>query len=130
MDSIDKLLAELKAEYQEGKSKQQPKPRIVKSSIPPSRKPASLIDSLLAEVKADFQKRDQAEELQRQQELEQERIKQEQLKAQQMQALRKHAEEWLAKLEPLSPEGLWFERFAERYSSKLEAAVDYLKDHD
>ncbi|OIP78203.1 MAG: hypothetical protein AUK48_02160 [Oscillatoriales cyanobacterium CG2_30_44_21] len=37
--------------------------------------------------------------------------------------LEKLAEEWLAKLDPLCGEGLWFEEFAKNYSSRLEAAI-------
>ncbi|MFQ4143662.1 salt stress protein, Slr1339 family [Chlorogloeopsis sp. ULAP02] len=130
MDSIDKLLAELKTEYQAGKNEQkQSQPTQATPSIPSPLKSASLIDNLLAEVKADFQERTQAEDLRRQQQLEQQRIQQEQIKAKQLQALKEFAQDWLTKLDPFSPEGLWFERFAERYSSKLEAAIDYLKDN-
>ncbi|MBD6614644.1 hypothetical protein FNW02_01855 [Komarekiella sp. 'clone 1'] len=130
MDSIDELLAQLKAEYEEVQPKQQqPKSNIAKSFIQPSKKSASLIDNLLAEVKANFAEQDAAEELKRQQELEQERIQQEKLKAKQIEALRVQAKEWLTKLDPFSSEGLWFERFAERYSSKLEAAIEYLQNN-
>ncbi|BAY94805.1 MULTISPECIES: salt stress protein, Slr1339 family [unclassified Tolypothrix] len=134
MDAIDKLLAELKNEYQEPKPSQpqpQPQPQlgIAQPAIPTSPKAASLIDNLLDEVKADFAQVDAAEQLQRQQELEQERIRQEQLKAKQLAALKKQAEEWLAKLDPFSPEGLWFERFAEGYPSKLAAAIEYLQNN-
>ncbi|MBD2515377.1 hypothetical protein H6G93_10210 [Nostoc sp. FACHB-973] len=131
MDSIDKLLAELETEYKEGQTKQQsPKSTTAKSFLPPSRKSASLMDNLLAEVKADFAEQDAAEELKRQQELEQERIRQEQLKAKQIEALKVQAKEWLAKVDPFSPEGLWFERFAESYPSKLEAAIEYLRNNE
>jgi len=129
MDSIDELLAQLKAEYEEVQPEQQKmKPNAAKSFIPSSPKSGSLIDNILAAVKADFAVQDAAEELRRQQELEQERIKQEQLKAKRLEALRLEAKEWLAKLDPFSSEGLWFERFAERYSSKLEAAIEYLQN--
>ncbi len=129
MDSLDKLLAELKAEYKEGKSEtqQQKPPATTPSYVQPPRKSASLIDNLLAEVKADFEERQQAEKLRQQQELEEERIRKEQLKAKELEKLQKQAKDWLAKLDPLSPEGLWFERFAEGYPSKLEAAIEYLK---
>ena len=130
MDSIDKLLAQLKTEYEEVQPKQQPKSATPKSLTLPSPKSASLMDNLLAEVKADFAEKDTAEELKRQQELEQERIRQEQLKAKQLEALKVQAKEWLAKLDPFSPEGLWFERFAESYSSKLEAAIEYLQSNE
>ncbi|MDZ8054201.1 MAG: salt stress protein, Slr1339 family [Aulosira sp. ZfuVER01] len=133
MDSIDKLLAELKTEYEEGKPSQpQPQPQsqlnITQAFIQAPPKAASLIDSLLEEVKADFVERDMAEELKRKQELEQERIRQEKLKAKQREALKSQAKEWLDKLDPFSPEGLWFERFAEGYPSKFEAAIEYLQN--
>ncbi|NDJ23376.1 hypothetical protein GS682_17395 [Nostoc sp. B(2019)] len=129
MDSIDDLLAQLKAEYEEVQPKQQPKSNPAKSFIQSAKKSGSLIDNLLAEVKANFADQDAAEELKRQQELEQQRIQQEKLKAKQIEALRVQAKEWLAKLDPFSSEGLWFERFAERYSSKLEAAIEYLQNN-
>ncbi|MBW4607697.1 MAG: hypothetical protein KME22_10830 [Hassallia sp. WJT32-NPBG1] len=129
MDSIDKLLAELKAEYTEPATPQQPPPQR-KTFIQPPPKSTSLIDNLLAEVKADFVEKDTAQELRRRQELEQEQIKQEQLKAQQLEVLQKKAKDWLDKLDPFSPEGFWFERFAESYPSKLEAAIEYLQTNE
>ena len=125
MDSIDKLLAELKAEYTEpAKSQHQPPP--AKTFIQPPPKSSSLIDNLLAEVKADLVEKETASELRKQQE----RIKQEKLKAQQLEGLKNQAKDWLKKLDPLSAEGLWFEKFAESYSSKLEAAIEYLQTNE
>ncbi len=130
MDSLDKLLAELQAEYKEVQPQpQQSKSATAKSFIPPAPKSASFIDNLLAEIQADFAQQDAAIELKKQQELEQERVRQEQLKAKQIEALKVQAKEWLARLDPLSSEGLWFERFAESYSSKLEAAIEYLRSN-
>ncbi|MGJ5674460.1 MAG: salt stress protein, Slr1339 family [Nostochopsis sp.] len=132
MDSLDKLLAELQAEYQQ-QSNEQPKqqtntatPKIDQQSSTS----ASLIDKVLKEVKTDFEEQDQAEKLRIQQELEQEKIRKEQIKAKQKESLKQQAQDWLAKLDPLSPEGLWFERFAEKSSSKLEAAIDYLQANE
>ncbi|MBE9106484.1 hypothetical protein IQ229_16570, partial [Nostoc cf. edaphicum LEGE 07299] len=102
----------------------------VKSFISSSPKSASLIDNLLAEVKADFTEEDAAIESKRQLELEQERIQQEKIKAKQLEGLKVQAKEWLAKVDPLSSEGLWFERFAESYPSKLEAAIEYLRSNE
>ncbi|MGH1392764.1 MAG: salt stress protein, Slr1339 family [Trichormus sp.] len=134
MDSLDKLLAQIKAEYDsEQQQKLKPKPDVGKSytppapPAPPANKSGSFMDNLLAEVQADIIAQDQAEELRKQEEIEQERIRQEQIKAKQRQALQKQAQDWLAKLDPFSPEGLWFERFAESYASKLEAAIEYLQ---
>jgi len=130
MDSIDKLLAELQTEYKQVQPEQQSKSGTAKSFIPPSPKLSSFMDNLLAEVQADFAKEDAAIELKRQQELEQEGIRQEQLKAKQLKALKVQAKQWLAKLDSLSSEGLWFERFAESYASKLEAAIEYLRSNE
>jgi hypothetical protein len=128
MDSIDKLLAQIKAEYDGEQPQQpQPKPNVGKPFSPPANKSASFIDNLLAEVQADVEAQDKAEELRKQQEIEEERIRQEQIKAKQREGLKKQAQDWLTKLDPFSPEGLWFERFAESYSSKLEAAIEYLQ---
>ncbi|MBH8576610.1 hypothetical protein I8752_27205 [Nostocaceae cyanobacterium CENA369] len=130
MDAIEKLLAQIKAEYDEAKpEKQQPKINVVKQFVPPPPKSVSLVDNLLAEVQADFAAQDEAEELRKQQELEQERIRQAQIKAKQLEALKNQAKEWLDKLDPFSPEGLWFERFSESYPSKLEAAIEYLQSN-
>lgn len=131
MDSIDKLLAEIKAEYTAPKTQpQQPQLTTSKPSFITSvSKSDALIDNLLSEVKADFVEQDAAEELKKQQELEQEKIRQAQLKAQKLELLNKEAKEWLSKLDQFSPEGLWFERFAEAYPSKLEAAVEYLQSN-
>ncbi|MBE9002220.1 hypothetical protein IQ274_29445 [Nostoc sp. LEGE 12447] len=131
MDSIDKLLAELQTEYKEVQpQQQQSKSTTAKSFIPSSPKSVSFMDNILAEVKANFAEEDAAIELQKQQELEKERIRQEQLKAKQLEGLKIQAKEWLAKVDPLSSEGLWFERFAESYPSKLEAAIEYLRSNE
>ncbi|MBW4555148.1 MAG: hypothetical protein KME59_04265 [Trichormus sp. ATA11-4-KO1] len=130
MDSIDKLLAQLKAEYDEATpAAKQPQPNTAKSLTPQLPKSLSIVDNLLAEVKADFAAQDEAEDLRRQQELEQEKIRQVQIQAKKLEALKHQAQEWLEKLDPFSPEGLWFERFSESYPSKLEAAIEYLQSN-
>ncbi|MBD2292703.1 hypothetical protein H6G06_04180 [Anabaena sphaerica FACHB-251] len=132
MDTIDNLLAEIQAEYTETKhqpQQQQPTVATAESFIASPCKSDALINNLLAEVKADFLEREAAEELKKQQELEQEKIRQAQLKAQQIETLKKQAQAWLSKLDPFSPEGLWFERFAEAYPSKLDAAIEYLQNN-
>ncbi|NJL09568.1 MAG: hypothetical protein HC908_03345 [Calothrix sp. SM1_7_51] len=130
MDAIDKLLNELKAESENsGKSQKQ-------QSSSPTTKPfvvlnqkstAGSMDNLLAEIKSDYEEQDKAEELQTQQKVEQEKIRLEQLKLENLSVLKKQASYWLEQLDPFSSEGLWFERFAENYSSKLEAAIEYLQ---
>ena len=144
MESIDDLLAQIKSEYQQkdnpGQQKKQPPAKIEKAIDPklpnltppttPVRKsfsPSSPEDALLSQMKAEFAEHDKAEELRRQEQIKEEKIRQERIKQQQRQALTKEAEAWLKKLNPRSSEGLWFEEFAYSYSSKLEAAIDYLQ---
>ncbi len=144
MDSIEKLLAELKDEYVDSSPKEavkgndshpksQSKPNAAKhsnhqalSTSPPFEK-GDAIDSLLSDVKADFEQQDLEKELQRQQELEKQRLEQERLQAKQQEILQLRAQEWLSKLDHLSYEGLWFEKFAQGYPSKLAAAIEYLQ---
>lgn len=127
MDNLDKLLERLKAEYKTPPAQQRPKPITDESKIESSEYSASLLDNLLAEVKGDFVVEDAAENLRKQQELAQAKIQQEKIQAQKLAALKNQAQIWLDELEEFSPEGLWFERFAENYPSKLEAAIEYLQ---
>ncbi|WP_353929700.1 hypothetical protein WJM97_15475 [Okeanomitos corallinicola TIOX110] len=133
MDSIDKLLAEIQAEHTEAKKNihrpQNPTANTAKPLINSVSKSDALIDNLLAEVKADFVERDATEELRKQQELEQEKNRQAQIKVQQREALKKQAQAWIDKLDPLSSEGIWFESFAKAYPSKLAAAIEYLQNN-
>ena len=141
MDSIDKILSELQAEYQQSANSPAEKTEEVKnvkkvkkikldsspsSSLFTSSSKGDVIDNILAEVKQDIEEKQVLEQQQKQQELEEERIRQEKLKANQLEALKSQAQEWLQKLEPLSTEGMWFETFAQSYPSKLEAAIEYL----
>ncbi len=130
MDSIDKLLAQVKAEYEEADKVKEPRrqPTVSEPLRQPQPKQAPFIDNLLAQVKAEYEEQDQAEEQLRQQQLKAEQLRQQQLQHQQLEALTRQAKEWLEKLDPLSIEGIWFEKFAEKYSSKLVAAINYLQD--
>ena len=93
----------------------------------PTAKSDVFVNNLLADVQADILAKDAAEQLRKQEELTQEKILQEKLQAKQREALQKPAKKWLAKLDPLSSEGMWFEKFAEGYPDKLTAAIDYLQ---
>lgn len=153
-DSIDDLLAQVKAEYQEPEQAKQPKkqplfhedefkspPPISQTyQTPPSTQNwlSSADEGLLSELKAEFEEQARAEQLKRQQQLREEQLKKEQqlreehLRTQhrehrRREALAEEATEWLKKLEPRSEEGRWFEEFSYSYSSKLEAAIDYLQ---
>ncbi|HBL57830.1 MAG TPA: hypothetical protein DDZ80_04555 [Cyanobacteria bacterium UBA8803] len=154
MESIDDLLAQVKAEYLGTDQTKQPKqkPLFEEEEVysPPSGSPtypapsslhsslSSAEESLLVELKAEYEEQEQAEELKRQQQLREEQLRkeqqllQEQLKTQQREqrrreALTQQATEWLKTLDPRSEEGLWFEEFSYSYPSKLEAAIDYLQ---
>lgn len=143
MESIDDLLAELRAEYEQKDQpkavkkeqplpKEQPKPQPPQAASPqPHIRPKNTMrspeDMLLSELRAEFDVQDRAEEIKRQEQLKEEQRRQQQIQAQKRQALRRQAELWLKQLNPRSAEGLWFEEFAYSYPSKLEAAIDYLQ---
>ncbi|MEM7555935.1 MAG: hypothetical protein AAF378_17930 [Cyanobacteria bacterium P01_A01_bin.84] len=140
MDSIDKILSDLKEEYESPGEKAKVKPlpespKPLKSSnqtYPTYKSPLTSangdsIDRLLSDVKGDFEQQDLAVELQKQQELEKKSIREERIKVERRKALESKAKEWLKNLDTLSPEGLWFEKFAEGYPSRLEAGIDYLQ---
>ncbi|HEY9609370.1 salt stress protein, Slr1339 family [Allocoleopsis sp.] len=153
MESIDDLLAQVKAEYQEKESGLKPEKQTLfqeedfKSPPPVSSTYQSQLTSskfltpaeenLLADVRAEFEEKERSEELKRQQQVREEQFrKEQQLREQQLreeqkrqrqrEALTQEATEWLKKLNPRSEEGRWFEDFSYSYPSKLEAAIDYL----
>jgi hypothetical protein len=130
MDSIEQLLAQVKAQYGGATpppASPAPVPPPVSPPPPPrSRSPQDPIESLLAEVKGQYETQDAAvQEVQRQQ-LAAEQQRQAQLQQARRAAVSRTAETWLKNLDPLSTEGLWFNQFAEKYTSRLEAAIDYL----
>ena len=145
MDPIDKLLSELQVEYQQSANSQAEKTQeeeeekqvnqvkkinldlsAPSSSLFESSSKGDAIDNILSEVKKEIEEKQLLEEEQKQQAIAEERIQQEEIRAQKLEALKGQAQEWLEKLEPLSPEGMWFESFAQSYPSKLEAAIEYL----
>ncbi len=154
MESIDDLLAQVKAEYQEKEQGKQPKkpplftekelqappplPVTYQAQSPTRNWVPSVDEPLLGQIKAEFEEKERIEELKRQQILREEQlrkeqqIREEQLRAQQREqkrreALNQEATEWLKKLNPRSEEGRWFEEFSYSYPSKLEAAIDYIQ---
>lgn len=139
MDSIDKLLAQVKAEYEESPAEKLNKKQLkVETSssevfkteqlIQSLPQRDSLMDNLLDQVKTDYQEQDRVEEQLKQQQLKAEQLRQKQLQMQQQKELEKQAIAWLRNLDSLSSEGIWFENFAKKYPSKLAAAIDYLQD--
>lgn len=99
---------------------------------------------LLNDLKAQHQERKREEQLKQQAQQREEQRRQEALKREEQcrqEALRRQqaeqrrqrsiavmqqAEEWLKRLDPYSGEASWFEEFAAKYESRLEAAIDYL----
>jgi hypothetical protein len=153
MESIDDLLAQVKAEYKETESGLKPqKQPLFKEEELKSPPPVSSTyysqpvqshslslaeENLLADVRAEFEEKEQAEKLKKQQQLKEEQlrkeqqVREEQLREEQRrqrkrEALTQEATDWLKKLNLRSEEGLWFEEFSYSYPSKLEAAIDYL----
>ncbi len=84
------------------------------------------IEELLAELKAHYTERDRAEARQQQEQRAIERRQQDELRSQQRSAAAQRAQTWLQQLQPHSGEAIWFEEFAARYPSRLDAAIDYL----
>jgi hypothetical protein len=151
MDEIDKLLSQIKADYQETpKTPKQPKNSPTQPTTDinnlltevkgnysnrqltskSSTNNPSAIDSILSQVKANYDAQDKARSPLAlhsvQSQLEQQQLETEKLK--QIETLKLRAKDWLKQLDPLSTEGLWFERFAEGYPTKLEAAINYLQE--
>jgi hypothetical protein len=83
-------------------------------------------DKLLAEIKTLYTEQDRAEDLKRQQHLQAEQQRQANLKRQKQAAIVRQAEAWLKQLNHQSSEAAWFEEFAAKYTSRVEAAIDYL----
>ncbi len=106
---IDSLLAEVEADRLN-------LPATSNSSIDNS----PIIDNILSQVKANYHEQDRVRAQNEQQQLQAEQLKR-------IEKLKLQAKDWLKQLDPLSTEGLWFERFAEGYPTKLEAAINYLQ---
>jgi hypothetical protein len=163
MESIDRLLAELRAEYQESQKKSaqlkiQPtvkaEPSGQQVGFPSSQTlktvgetlDSGTFDSDLDQIKAEYEAQDQVQEVTKQEQLKaeyeaqnkaQELAKQEQPPAEkvvqkqsQVQTHRekvRQAQVWLKNLSKNSDERFWFDQFAFKYSSRIDAAIDYLQ---
>ena len=86
----------------------------------------NLTANLLADIKALYQEQDQTAALQQQAEQAAEQRRQETLSRQRRGELVRQAETWLKNLDARSGEAAWFEEFAAKYSSRVEAAIEYL----
>ena len=163
MESIDRLLAELKAEYQASQKnaelKSQPAVQEAQAPLPPAvlrsneafkradlNLYAGAMDKDLAQIKAEYEAQNKAQEV-----VSLEPLKAEdkvQNKAQEVVSLEhqpadkvavpqldvqthrqkvRQAQVWLKKLDKDSDERYWFDQFAFKYASRIDAAIDYLQ---
>ena len=163
MESIDRLLAELKAEYQASQKqadelKSQPlvqaqaplKPAAVQSN--PTFKTldidlyAGALDKDLAQIKAEYEAQNKAQAVASLEPLKAEykaqnkvpevaslepqpaeKVAASQLDVETHRQKVRQAQVWLKKLDKNSDEGYWFDQFAFKYSSRIDAAIDYLQ---
>ncbi|MEG4799610.1 hypothetical protein QUB63_09720 [Microcoleus sp. ARI1-B5] len=161
MESIDRLLAELKAEYQASQKNrpvasgppveaQQPsQPTAVPSNQ--TFKTADIkypgtFDKDLAEIKAEYEAQNKAQEVAPQEPLQPlyeapnkaqevtaiepqlpQKIVQSELDVQRHRQKVRQAQVWLKNLDKNSDERYWFDQFAFKYSSRIDAAIDYLQ---
>src|SRR6476469_2484240 len=162
MESIDRLLGELKAEYQASQKIAELKSQAsvqAQAPLPQAAVPsnqtfktsdinlyASPLDKDLAQIKAEYEGQNQTREVASQQPLKAEHEAPNQ--AQEVASLEqppaekvagpkldvqthrqkvRQAQVWLKKLDKNSDEGYWFDQFAFKYSSRIDAAIDYLQ---
>jgi hypothetical protein len=140
MDPIDELLSKLQPQLEPHRKSEVPSSTPVSGSIDQLLKdldqkdldqtatPKELPqDSCLEEVRSQYEQQDQAEGERLEQETREKQRRLRQLKAQRRAELAEKALDWLKQLNPKSSEGRWFEEFACGYSSRVEAAIDYLE---
>jgi ATPase subunit of ABC transporter with duplicated ATPase domains len=163
MESIDRLLAELKAEYQASRKqadelKSQPLVQAqapLKQAVVPSNPTfktldidlyAGALDKDLAQIKAEYEAQNKAQEVASLEPLKAEykaqnkvqevaslepqpaeKVAASQLDVETHRQKVRQAQVWLKKLDKNSDEGYWFDQFAFKYSSRIDAAIDYLQ---
>ncbi|MEG3899482.1 MULTISPECIES: salt stress protein, Slr1339 family [unclassified Microcoleus] len=164
MESIDRLLGELKAEYQASQKqadelKSQPlvqaQAPLQQAAVPsnPTFKTSDInlsagrLDKDLAQIKAEYEAQNKAREVALQEPLKAEYEAQNKAREVASQEPQRPAEKvagplldvqthrqkvrqaqvWLKKLDKNSDERFWFDQFAFKYSSRIDAAIDYLQ---
>ncbi|MBW3584754.1 MAG: hypothetical protein KY448_02640 [Cyanobacteria bacterium 0813] len=155
MESINRLLAELKAEYQASQKIADLKSQASVQAQAPSTRTfttsdinlsARPLDKDLAQINAEYEAQNKAQEVASLEPLKAEHEAQN--KVQEVASLEpqpagkvagppldvqtrrqkvRQAQVWLKKLDKNSDEGYWFDQFASRYSSRIDAAIDYLQ---
>jgi hypothetical protein len=162
MESIDRLLAELKAEYQASQKlrevQSQPsveaQPLSQPAAVPSNQTSkttdinlyAGALEKDLAEIKAECEAQNKHQEVAAREPLKSlhksenkaqevtvlapqppEKIVQSELEIQTRRQKVRQAQVWLKNLDKNSDERDWFEQFAFKYSSRIDAAIDYLQ---
>lgn len=143
MESIDRLLAELKAEYQasqkNAEKKSQPAVPEAQAPLPPAVlrsneafKKADLnlyaaADKDLAEIKAEYEAPNKTQEAVSLEQQPSAKVAEPQLDVQTHRQKVRQAQVWLKKLDKDSDERYWFDQFAFKYASRIDAAIDYLQ---
>jgi len=136
MESIDRLLGELKAEYQASQKIAELKSQASVQAQTPSNPTfktsdinlsASPLDKDLAQIKAEYEAQNKAQEVALQEPQPAEKVAGPQLEVQTHRQKVRQAQVWLKKLDKNSDEGYWFDQFAFKYSSRIDAAIDYLQ---
>jgi hypothetical protein len=144
MESIDRLLAELKAEYQASRKqadelKSQPlvqaQAPLKQAAVPsnPTFKTldidlyAGTLDKDLAQIKAEYEAQNKVQEVASLEPQPAEKVAAPQLDVETHRQKVRQAQVWLKKLDKNSDEGYWFDQFAFKYSSRIDAAIDYLQ---
>lgn len=118
--STDNLLEKLKSDYQ----KHQKQELKVEKEI--FNQKSQVISQDLSQFKQQLQQKQEKQTEQITHQNQEEIRYTEQKKQQQQKLLIRQAQKWLENLDPYSDEGLWFEEFSSSYSSRLDAAIDYL----
>lgn len=125
-------LDSLKAQYQSKQNQPQPDLKDIRSQLKNNRASTannSQANNDLDSLKAQYQNKQDRQKDRAKSNYDrnkQEIIIREQQKQLKRKQLTRQAEQWLAKLDPLSDEGMWFDGLAESYPSRLEAAISYL----
>ena len=164
MESIDRLLAELKAEYQASQKqadelKSQPLAQaqapLQQAAVPSNQTfktsdinlSAGDLDKDLAQIKTEYEAQNKAREVASQEPLKAEheapnkarevasqepqrpaeKVAGPQLDVQTHRQKVRQAQVWLKKLDKNSDERFWFDQFAFKYSSRIDAAIEYLQ---
>ena len=144
MESIDRLLAELKAEYQASQKnaelKSQPAVQEAQAPLPPAvlrsneafkradlNLYAGAMDKDLAQIKAEYEAQNKAQEVVSLEHQPADKVAVPQLDVQTHRQKVRQAQVWLKKLDKDSDERYWFDQFAFKYSSRIDAAIDYLQ---